>query len=43
MGVADDGSPVGVDASQVDKLKSDLITQSANPQKLSPPFTLFPE
>ncbi len=43
LGVADDGTPVGVDAGQVDKLKSDLITQSANPQKLSPPFTLFPE
>ena len=43
LGVQDDGTPVGVDADQVDKLKSDLITQSANPQKLSPPFTLFPE
>ena len=43
LGVQDDGTPVGVDTSQVNKLKSDLITQSANPQKLSPPFTLFPE
>ena len=43
LGVQDDGTPVGVDANRVDKLKSDLITQSANPQKLSPPFTLFPE
>ena len=48
LGVADDGTrrgygPVGVDADQVDKLNADLITQSANPQKLSPPFTLFPE
>ena len=43
LGVQDDGTPVGVDADRVDKLKSDLITQSANPQKLSPPFTLFPE
>ena len=43
LGVQDDGTPVGVDADQVNKLNSDLITQSANPQKLSPPFTLFPE
>ena len=43
LGVQDNGTVVGVDTQQVDKLKSDLITQSANPQKLNPPFTLFPE
>lgn len=43
LGVADDGTPVGVDTEQVSKLNADLITQSANPQKLNPPFTLFPE
>ncbi len=42
LGVADDGTITGVDASAVDPLKSELASLSNNPQKIDPPYLLFP-
>ncbi len=43
LGVSDSGKVVGVDPEGVDTLLIDLANLSNNPQKLSPPYLLFPE
>ncbi|WP_459871802.1 AlbA family DNA-binding domain-containing protein, partial [Endothiovibrio diazotrophicus] len=40
LGVADDGSVVGVDPSAAAQLKRDFVTALNNPQKIAPPFYL---
>lgn len=42
LGVADDGSVTGVDPDTVERMKSDLANLSNNPQKVDPPYLLFP-
>ena len=42
MGVADDGTIKGIETSKVEQLKNEIITLSNNPQKLDPPFILYP-
>ena len=42
LGVADDGTVRGIDPSQVETLKTNLVNLSNNTQKLDPPFILFP-
>jgi ATP-dependent DNA helicase RecG len=43
LGVDDDGSLVGVNSSAVSKMVTDLVNLSNNPQKIDPPFILFPQ
>lgn len=43
LGVADGGTIVGVNPSKIEQLKANLVNLSNNPQKLDPPFILFPE
>jgi ATP-dependent DNA helicase RecG len=43
LGVADDGTVPGIDPARIDKIKSDLVNLSNDPDKLYPPFPLFPE
>ncbi|MCP4397115.1 MAG: AAA family ATPase [bacterium] len=43
LGVDDAGNLSGVAPGAVEKLKMELITLSNNPQKLFPPFMLFPQ
>ena len=43
LGVDDSGNVLGVDKDIIDKLKRDLVSQSNNPDKLNPPFILFPK
>jgi len=43
LGVADDGTVTGIDPAKIDKIKSDLVNWSNDPDKLDPPFMLFPE
>ena len=40
LGVADDGTVVGVDAHKAEDLKKDFLTSVNNPQKLNPPAYL---
>ena len=42
LGVADDGVVKGVNPTKVETLKTNLVNLSNNPQKLDPPFILFP-
>ncbi len=42
LGVADDGTIRGVDPTAVEKLKSEIASLSNNPNKLEPPYLLFP-
>lgn len=42
LGVADDGTVTGVDPNAVDRMKTELANLSNNPQKLDPPYLLFP-
>ena len=42
LGVDDDGKISGVDAGCVDRLQRDIANLSNNPNKLDPPFLLFP-
>jgi ATP-dependent DNA helicase RecG len=42
LGVADDGSVTGVNPDAVERMKSDLANLSNNPQKVDPPYLLFP-
>jgi ATP-dependent DNA helicase RecG len=42
LGVADDGTLTGVDPSRAEGMKTNLVNLSNNPQKLEPPFILFP-
>ena len=43
LGVDDKGVVTGVDKKKVDEIKSNLVTLSNNPNKLDPPFILFPQ
>jgi len=43
LGVDDKGVITGVDKKKADELKSNLVTLSNNPNKLDPPFILFPQ
>jgi len=42
LGVADDKTIKGIEESKVDQFKNEIITLSNNPQKLDPPFILYP-
>lgn len=42
LGVADDGTVVGVEADAVERLTVEIANLSNNPQKLNPPFILSP-
>ena len=43
LGVNDNGKIVGVDPEKIENLKTDLSNLSNNPNKLNPPYMLFPE
>jgi ATP-dependent DNA helicase RecG len=43
LGADDHGSINGVEESQISAMISNLVTLSNNPQKLEPPFILFPQ
>ncbi len=43
LGVADDGTIKGIDPTRIDIIKNNLVTLSNNPNKLDPPFILFPK
>jgi ATP-dependent DNA helicase RecG len=43
LGVDDKGIITGVDKKKVEELKSNLVALSNNPNKLDPPFILFPQ
>ena len=42
LGVADDGSVLGVETDAVERLTTEIVNLSNNPQKLNPPFILSP-
>ena len=42
LGVADDGTVTGVAPDAVDRLKAEIANLSNNPEKLDPPYLLFP-
>lgn len=42
LGVADDGTVTGVHPDAVERLKADIANLSNNPQKIDPPYLLFP-
>lgn len=42
LGVADDGTVAGVNPDAVERLKVEIANLSNNPQKLDPPYLLFP-
>ncbi len=42
LGVADDGKVIGVDQNAFSRMKSDIANLSNNPQKVDPPYLLFP-
>lgn len=42
LGVDDNGAIIGIDTEKVNGIKADLVNLSNNPQKLDPPFILFP-
>ena len=43
LGVDNNGNVLGVDDNAVAKMMTDLVNLSNNPQKLDPPFILFPQ
>lgn len=43
LGIADDGTITGVDPDAVDRLRREIANISNNPQKLDPPYLLFPK
>jgi len=43
LGVADDGDITGVERAKIETMVSNLVNLSNNPQKLDPPFILFPK
>ena len=43
LGVNDDGAIVGVEETAVETMVKNLVNLSNNPQKLDPPFILFPQ
>lgn len=42
LGVADDGTVTGVARDAVDRMKTEIASLSNNPNKLDPPYLLFP-
>ncbi|HQN20319.1 MAG TPA: ATP-binding protein, partial [Syntrophobacteraceae bacterium] len=42
LGAADDGTITGIVPEAVEKLKAEIASLSNNPQKLDPPYLLFP-
>lgn len=42
LGVDDNGAITGIDPEKINGIKTDLVNLSNNPQKLDPPFILFP-
>jgi len=42
LGVDDTGRVLGIEPQSIDKMKTDMVNLSNNPQKLDPPFILFP-
>lgn len=42
LGVADNGKVIGMDPDAVSQVKADLVNLSNNPQKIDPPYLLFP-
>ena len=43
LGIDDNGNVVGINENTVSKIVTDLVNLSNNPQKLDPPFILFPQ
>lgn len=43
LGVDDNGTVTGIDDTAVSKMVTDLVNLSNNPQKIDPPFILFPQ
>lgn len=43
LGVSDDGTVAGVEHAKMETMISNLVNLSNNPQKLDPPFILFPQ
>ena len=43
LGVKDNGEVAGIDPACIEQIKTDLVNLSNNPNKLDPPFMLFPE
>ncbi|MDW7682046.1 MAG: putative DNA binding domain-containing protein, partial [bacterium] len=43
LGVKNDGRVVGIDSERISQVSGDLVNLSNNPNKLDPPFMLFPE
>ncbi|HLP62828.1 MAG TPA: RNA-binding domain-containing protein, partial [Candidatus Deferrimicrobium sp.] len=43
LGVHDSGEIIGIDESIIDKMMTDIIAKSNNPEILDPPFIIFPE
>lgn len=43
LGADDDGNITGIDPDKVDTIKTNLVNLSNNPEKLCPPFILFPK
>ncbi|MBW6483791.1 MAG: putative DNA binding domain-containing protein [Vicingaceae bacterium] len=43
LGADDDGNIIGVEDAQIETIKTNIINLSNNPEKLNPPFILFPQ
>lgn len=43
LGVGDDGTVSGIDPDAVERIKRDIANLSNNPQKIDPPYLLFPQ
>lgn len=43
LGVTDDGSIKGIETDRLETIKANLVTLSNNPNKIDPPFILFPQ
>lgn len=43
LGIDDNGKIIGIDDSKLETIKTNLVNLSNNPEKLDPPFILFPQ
>jgi len=43
LGIKDNGEVIGIKPERVDQIKNDLVSLANNPNKLDPPYMLFPE
>jgi len=43
LGADDNGNIIGVEQSEIENMVANLVNLSNNPQKLDPPFILFPQ